>query len=123
MSIVCFHVQASARYGHAAIDMPGGIIDQATRNRPRIMPEHLSRLRVESKRIVRPGEVHDAIHHHRRRFQYAGGLGVKDPLRLQMGNILGSDLGKTAEAPACVVAVVRRPIVFDLRRGIGTGAK
>ncbi len=123
MSIVCFHVQAVARYGHAAIDMAGGVIDQAARNRPRIVPEHFSRLRIEGKRIVRPGEVHDAVHHDGRRFQHAGRLGVKDPLRLQVGNILRSDLGKTAKAPAGVVAVVRRPIVLNLRRRIGACEK
>src|SRR3984957_8718540 len=102
--------------------MTRGIIDQAARNRPGIMPEYLSRLRVESKHIVSPGEVHDAVHHYRRAFQHPGGLGMKDPLRLQVSNILRSNLGETAEATSCVVTVVRGPIVFNLRRSIGAGA-
>ncbi len=70
-------------------------------------------MRIERKGIVRTGEIHDAIHNHRRRFQDPGSLGVKDPLRLQVRGILWSDLGKAAEASAGVVAVVGRPVVFD----------
>ena len=47
---------------------------------------------------------------------------MKDPLRLQMCDILRSNLGKTAEAPARVVAVVSGPIGVNLRRRIRTGA-
>ena len=43
---------------------------------------------------------------------------MKDPLRLQMTGILRSDLGETAETPSGVVAVVRRPVVFNLRGSI-----
>src|SRR5271165_4268277 len=105
MRVVCFHVQAGTRDSYAPIDMARGVIDKPTRNRPGIVPEYLSRLCIKSEGIVRPGEVHDAIHNYRRRLQNAGSLGMKDPLRLQVGNILGSDLGKTAEAPARVVAI------------------
>src|ERR1700733_8859896 len=116
MSVVCFHVEVSARQGHASIDMTRGVIDKPARNGPRIMPEYFSRLRIQCEGVVRAGEVHDAIHHYRRRFEYAWGFGMKDPLRLQVANVLRSDLGKAAEALASVVAVVHWPIVFDLRR-------
>src|ERR1700722_20195357 len=103
--------------------MTRGIIDQAARNRPSIMPEDLSRLRVECKHIVRPGEVHDAVHHDGCAFEHPGSPGMKNPLRLQVAHILRSYLGKTAEATSCIVTVVRRPIVFNLRRSIGTGTE
>src|ERR1700722_17572460 len=103
--------------------MTRGIIDQTARNRPSIVPEDLSRLRVESKHIVRTGEVHDAVEHYRCAFEHPGRPGMKDPLRLQVANILRSYLGKTAEATSGVVTVVRRPIVFNLRRSIRTGTE
>src|ERR1700677_3018179 len=109
------------------MDMSGGIIDEASRNGSPIVPQHLSGLRIEREGIVRAGKVHDAIYNHWRRFQDPGSFGMKDPLRLKVCGILGSDLSEAAEAAAGIVSVVSGPIVFDgagnlLRRKIGSQA-
>ena len=119
MSVVGFHIEPGAGYGHTAIDMTGGVIDKALESRTRMVPEYFSSLRVERKGIVRAGEVHDAIHHHGRRFKDARRSGMKDPLRLQLPGILRSDPAKTAVTLSGVVTVVRRPVVLNLRASIG----
>src|ERR1700677_3187507 len=107
--------------------MTGGIIDEASRNGSRIVPQHLSGLRIEREGIVRAGKVHDAIYNHWRRFQDPGSFGMKDPLGLKVCAILRSDLSEAAEAAAAIVSVVIGPIVFDasgnlLRKKIGSEA-
>jgi len=86
--------------------MTRSVVDQAARDRPRVVPEYLAGLRVEGIGIVRCGNVHHAVYNYGRGLENPCVSAVKDPLGLKLGNILRSNLCETAEAPSGVVSVI-----------------
>ena len=62
MRIVRFHVNPVVPNTNAAVDVPGRVVNQALRNRPRMVPHHSSRPRVEREGIIRSGHEHHSIH-------------------------------------------------------------
>src|SRR4051812_27438704 len=91
--------------------MTRSVVDQTTRDRPRVVPEYLAGLRIEGIGIVRCGNVHHSVYNYGRNLEDPYVLTVKDPLGLKLRNILRSNLCEAAEAPSAVVAVIRWPII------------
>src|SRR6202012_2844731 len=116
MGIIGFHVKSRAQESNTAADMAGGVIDQTLGNRPRIVPQYLSRFRVEGICVIGSRDVHDPIDNHRSNFKNAGISAVEDPLSLKMSDILRRDLRKAAKTPSCVITVVRGPVVLNRSR-------
>src|SRR6185437_777272 len=127
-----FKVKPLSVHAHAAI------ADDATAL-PKIMPKLLARARVDGPRVIRNGEIKNAIDHQRRCFDlragiastrrgrtsswkwrrslaaddcaFAGACGAENPGEREFVRVCGGDLFQRAEVTAAVIAVVLGPSV------------
>ena len=94
----------------AAAEVPGRIVDQSLRDRPRVMPDHQPSARIQRVGIVGRGHEHDAVRDYGRDLQPVRIAGMEYPLRPQLSDICRIDLRQAAEAAATEVSVVGEPI-------------
>ncbi len=112
MRIVCFHVDPVVPHCDTAIDMPGGIVDQSFRNRPRMVPHHASGARIEGGGVVRRGYEHHSIYYNWSDLLAALYYGHgKTHSTSQSGKIRRIDFREAAETSSrAIVSVVGDPI-------------
>lgn len=79
MRVVRFHVHAVVPDGNPTINVPGSIIDQTTRYRPRMVPHDPSGTGIKAKRIIRRSHEHHSVHNNRGSFEPIRVLRVKYP--------------------------------------------
>src|SRR5260370_20466520 len=106
MSIVRFEINAPVPEGYSAIVVLRGVVDEAFRYGPRIVPNSSAGASVERIGIVRGSHEHDAAGDDWRYFQIAHVARVKDPLRLQLADVGGRNLYQGAQAPARLLPVI-----------------
>ena len=111
----------------AAIVVLGGVVDEAFRDRARIVPDGAARAGVEGKGVVGGSDEQDAIDGDGRDLESGGVAQMKDPLRAEVGDVRGRDLREIAKAATAVVTIVgdpvcagRRPTFLVQRRTPGT---
>ena len=114
MGVVGRHEQAIAGHGHAAIDAARRHADQAARARPAVVPDLAAAAGVERVEVVGGGDVHHAVHDHRRHLQLRGVRQAENPVRRQPRRVRRGDLRERAVAVAVRVAVIGGPV--GLRR-------
>ena len=78
------HVEAVAEHGEAAVDAAAADVHPLGQI-ARVAPDLAAGARVDRPgRVVRPGDVHDAVEHDRRRLELAELRGLEGPLRRQL---------------------------------------
>ena len=122
MGVIRVHENPLAPNADSAIVVTRGVVNQAFRNWPRIVPDGAASSRVYGVGIIRNGDEHDAVDHDGRDFECVGLGGVKNPLPTQLVHVGRGDLIQAREATAGVVAIVGRPIRGHRSRGqVGVG--
>ena len=82
------------------------------RKRALVFPQHVAGFRIERIHIVgRHGQVHGAPGHDGSGLEAVIHTALEGPLELEFGGVLCVDLLQTAEAPACVIARIRKPFL------------
>ena len=105
------HEQRVAQNRHAAVDAPAAGARLGRRG-VLVAPEDAAELRVEGQHGVgRLGDVHDAVHHERRRLEDLQRLRLEDPLQLEAVDVVDGNLVEGRVAVAVVVARVGEPVV------------
>src|SRR5260370_11390508 len=117
MSVVRFEINAGVPEGYSAVVVLRGVVDEAFRYGPRIVPDGSASASVERIGIVRCSYKHDAPGDDWRYFQIAHVARVEDPLRFQLADVGGRNFRQAAEAPPGIISVIGEPI---FTRGLGS---
>ena len=84
-----------------------------------VLPEHAPRLRVHGEHVVRTlRDVHDAVHHERRRLPGAERLVGEHPLELEVLHVAGVDLAQQRVTLAGVRPGVGQPVLRLVGRAL-----
>ena len=108
--VVGDHEHAVAGDGDAAVDAAGRVADQALGARTLVVPDLAAAAGIERVALVGAGDIHHAVHDHRRHLQARGVAEAEDPLGHECAHIARRDLRQRAVAAAAGLAVVTGPV-------------
>jgi hypothetical protein len=110
VSVIRFKKNSVVPDAHSPIVVLRSVVDEAFRYWARVVPNRSPSARVQRISVVCGGHKHHAPDHHRRYFEITYVAHVKDPLRLQLGDVSRSNFRQPTEAVSGIVAVIGEPI-------------
>ncbi len=109
VGVVHGHENVVAENGDSAIGSERRVSDESGRARARILPDDAAGESVQRQRLVRAGDVHDAVGDNRGHFQ-AEVIDGKNPFHRQLVDVRLIDLVELAVAVAVEGSVVGEPV-------------
>src|SRR5712671_461616 len=110
VSVICFKKNSVVPDANSPIVVLRSVIDEAFRYWARVVPNRSASACVQLISVVRCGHKHHAPDHHGRYLEITYVPHVKDPLRLQLGDVSRSNFRQPTEAVSGIVSVIGEPI-------------
>ncbi len=110
VGVVGDHEHAVARHRHPAVHAAAGVGDQALGAATLVVPDPTPVTGIQGVALVGAGDVHDAVHHHRRHLQAGGLRQGEGPAGSQARHVAPVDLLEGRVAIATILAVIGGPV-------------
>ena len=113
MAVGSGEVKPAFVHGHAA--MP----DMLALRGPVVMPDLMSRSRIDGPHVVGHSKEQNSIHQERRRFDLRALVGLKSPCQREAPHVARRNLREARVPPAGIVAVIQRPAIGGWLHKVG----